>query len=602
MPNSKEHIDTSPEAILEKLNSPNTLVGESVVKSVESGCSISTVSTGVPLLPSVAPTTHQPTLLSFDGFALADPVELLFLLDKKIQSGEIKLHPWQIQFMLDFADSRHSKDTPFQAATQTCNGSGKDKYIIAACAVWLCMRFKDTNCPVTSSSGDQLDKQTSVHIDRLCYAANALFGPIWKIQYRYYELLHKNEDGSPAPSIITLFATDESGKAEGYHPVDAGKRMAIFTGETKSIPSDIIDALSRCHGFTHRVDVSSPGLQAGYFFDVCTSGVPRSEVKDIKEVPPTESIIYKIPYTQCPHISEAEAERMAARLPGGRSNSLFQSSMLAEFGSTDEMVVIPSNLVWNAVKNPPTWEQEVYNTGGFDIADGGAESVISVRNGNKLLKLECSRFPETQDTLDWAEKIFKENGLTNPKSLIFGDYTGMGGPLLKLLRKKGWSNLRFVDSRNAASEKKTYHNRATELFFNLRLLLERKEISLIHDKLLIQQLCTRYYKRTVENVHALLSKQEQRSKGYPSPDRADSVNLCFWNYKSVKVIDDDAPLDKPKDESEKTEKIVPEFDLKEWGYRNSKKFQPEYTPSSDVEDLRDEIEQFNKHQLITKTK
>ena len=53
MPNSKEHIDTSPEAILEKLNSPNTLVGESVVKSVESGCSISTVSTGVPLLPSV---------------------------------------------------------------------------------------------------------------------------------------------------------------------------------------------------------------------------------------------------------------------------------------------------------------------------------------------------------------------------------------------------------------------------------------------------------------------------------------------------------------------------------------------------------------------
>lgn len=164
------------------------------------------------------------------GFDFKDPVELLYVLDDDIASGATKLHPWQIQFMLDFANERHNKDLPFQAVVQACNGSGKDKYIVAACIVWLCMRYIYARGIATNGSGDQLDNQTELHIDWLCKQANKKIAPgIWKCNYRYYECL-------PTASPIKLFATDEPGKAEGYHPLKTGAAMAIFASEAKSIP------------------------------------------------------------------------------------------------------------------------------------------------------------------------------------------------------------------------------------------------------------------------------------------------------------------------------------------------------------------------------
>ena len=250
----------------------------------------------------------------FDGVDIKNPVELLLLLDENILSGATKLHKWQKQFMIDFANPEHTKESPFQAVVQACNSSGKDKYIIAACAVWLCMRYREVECPITSSSGNQLDNQTGAHIDRLTSKANAVFGKLWKINYRYYEFQHVGEMGEPMPSKLKLFATDEPGKAEGYHPVDAGKKMAIFTSETKSIPEDITEALERCTGFTHRVDASSPGAAAGYFYNTCSAALPREDIDDIKSLTSVQTILYKVTAYQCSHITTSEIERIAAKL------------------------------------------------------------------------------------------------------------------------------------------------------------------------------------------------------------------------------------------------------------------------------------------------
>ena len=535
-------------------------------------------------------------IVPFDGVDIADPVELLTMLDERIMSGQTKLHDWQIQFMLDFARNDHTKEHPFQAVVQACNSSGKDKYIIAACAVWLCMRYREVECPITSSSGNQLDNQTGAHIDRLCNQANAVFGKLWKINYRYYEFQHVGELGQPMPSKLKLFATDEAGKAEGYHPVDAGKKMAIFTSETKSIPEDITSALERCTGFTHRVDASSPGLPAGYFHNTCMSAIDRNILSDIKSVDSTKVIRYLVTAYQCAHITHSEIERIASKLPGGKSNVVFKSSILAEFGTTDEMVVIPSSFVHRAVKAENiTWLQEEHNTAGLDLSDGGAETVLAVRNGNKLIGLEAFRFEDSEDTIEYLQEKFKFYGLNHPNALIFGDYCGMGGPMLKSLKRKGWSNMRYVDSRNTASEPKTYANRGTELFFNMRLLLERNELILMNDKTLSTQLATRYYKITTKNIHQLLSKLEQKSKGYPSPDRADAVNLCFWNYKSTRVEADLVlPFERKKDEDNEDLKVVGDFDLNSWANSHRQAYQPEHIERDNLTELQDELSAYNK--------
>jgi hypothetical protein len=554
--------------------------------------------------PSIEPSISTLSA-AFDGVDIKDPVELLVMLDENILNGTTKLHDWQIQFMLDFARDDHTKERPFQAVVQACNSSGKDKYIIAACAVWLCMRYKEVECPITSSSGNQLDNQTGAHIDRLCYKANAVFGKLWKINYREYAFQHVGELGQPMPSKLKLFATDEAGKAEGYHPIDAGKKMALFTSETKSIPEDITSALERCTGFTHRVDASSPGSAAGYFYNICSSAIPREDITDIKSLVSTQVILYKVTAYQCNHITDSEIERMAAKLPGGKKNQVFLSSVMAEFGSTDEMIVIPSTFVWRAVSDLPKRKDpfniihitEDHNEAGLDLSDGGAEEVLTIRNGNKLIGLEAFHFDDSEDSNDYLEELFKKYNLTSKECLIRGDYCGIGGPRLRSLKRRGWKNIRFVDSRNKAQEPKTYANRGTELFFNMRELFQNKDIIIYYDKVLIDQLCTRYYKIRDAKIYQLLSKIEQRAKGFASPDRADSLNLCFWNYKTNKKYED---TDSPLDEQEETEqekdnlKVVGDFDLNSWANSHRQVYQADHVELDNLTDLQEELTAYNK--------
>lgn len=484
-----------------------------------------------------------------EGFPFKDPVELLFFLDDDISSGRVVLHPWQVQFMIDFASSLHTKDSPFQAAVQAANGSGKDKYIVAPCLVWLCMAFLQARGVATNGSGVQLDNQTEVYIRWLCERANSKIGPkIWKCNYRYYEC---TATGSP----IVLFATDEPNKAEGYHPIIAGAKMAIFTSESKAIPDTIFEALERCYGFTHRVDVSTPGLPLGYFYNTCSTALNRTSVSDIKETSSTQVLLYKVSAYECSHITQAEIDRLESKLPGGKNNPVFKSSVLAEFGTTDEMVVVPYTYIWRAVNTPPPsgWLKEPHNKAGLDLSDGGDETVLTVRNGNKVLAVIPFKFDNTEDTIAFLNEKFKEYELQHPSALVFADCGGLGKPMIDRLKRQGWINMRYVDNRNKPYEPKTYVNRGAETWFHLRKLLERHELILPNDKTLIKQLSSRYYKITAKNTHQLLSKLESRSRGYPSPDRADSLVLAFCDYKSTFIEDKDAkrPFDIPVEYNKK---------------------------------------------------
>jgi hypothetical protein len=535
-----------------------------------------------------------------EGFDIKDPIELLFLLDDDIKSGVTTLHDWQVEFMLDFALSDHSKSIPFYAAVRAANGSGKDKYIVAACVVWLCMRYSQARGVVTNGSGTQLDNQTEKYIRYLCERSNALFSPgkkegIWKCNYRYYECL-------ATQSPIILFATDEPNKAEGYHPLKAGGKMAIFASEAKAIPDSIFTALTRCTGYTHRVDVSSPGLPMGYFYNVCTSSLKRKELKSVLNLPPLTKIEYHITAFDCPHISPAEIRAFADNLPSGENDPVYKSGILAEFTTTDEMVVIPYSFIYWAVHKAPTdveWKEEQYNKGGLDLSDGGAETVLVVRNGNKHLKTIPFKFDDTQDTIDFLEEKFSENGLTSKEALVFADCCGIGKPMIDSLRRRGWSNMRFVDSRHSSSNKKVYFNKGTELFFNVRQLLERHEIIIEQDKMLVAQLAGRYYKLRDGVVRQLLTKLEQRSRGYPSPDRADAFNLAFWDYKSTRTFTEyhnSAPSEPYDPQKEEEQKFVSEFSQKSWaggGTSSLAAFQGNVSKRQPITHLQREIERYN---------
>lgn len=543
------------------------------------------------------------SLPSLDGIDIHDPIELLYFIDEVPPSG---LHKWQLEFMRDFALSTHTKDHPFQAEVRACNGSGKDRYIVAACAIWLALAHKAARCVITNGSGVQLDNQTEAYIERLAKKCNSTFGgEIFKCNYRYYECVLT---GSP----IVLFATDEPNKAEGFHPLIPGGKMAIFASEAKAIPDEIFTALTRCTGYTHRVDVSTPGIPVGYFHDRCSTSIKRSSLRDIKAVSPTDCIEYHVTAFDCPHITKAEIDNFANSLAGGVNSPIYKSGILAEFGTTDELVVIPYTYVWQSIteKTQPRWLSSKFNTAGLDLSDGGDETVLCVRNGNKLLRVIPFRFDNTEDTVMFLNEKFKECELTNPEALIFADCGGLGKPILDRLRGMGWKNIRYVDNRHAPYYPRTYLNRGTEVWFHTRLLLERRELILLNDKVLIGQLSARYYKINQKNQHQLLSKVEQKSRGYKSPDRADAVVLAFWNYKSTKPSDAIDSL--PPEEQEKKKpfnytvtppKPTPIFTQREWanggGKQSLTQFKRSLRKQQDTSYLQEQLDQINQQRKET---
>jgi len=520
-----------------------------------------------------------------EGFDFRSPVELLWFLDDDVSSGRVKLHDWQIQFMEDFAISGQTDNEPFQALVRACNGSGKDKYIIASCSVWLCMRYIKSRCVVTSSSGVQLDNQTDTYINQLCASVNQKIGAkIWKLNYRYYECL---ATGSP----LLLFATDEPGKAEGYHPLAFGAKMALFESEAKTVPDDIYNAMSRCTGFTHRCLVSSPGITAGHFYELSGISIPRNQIKDTAGNTTENYVEYKVTAYECSHISKSAIERDKSQW--GESSFQFRSQYLAEFGTSDELVVIPNIHVIKSKNVPSVGHlKEPLNRGGLDLSAGGDETCLAIRNGNKLLKIIPFKFDNTEETIQFLIRAFEENDLKSPQAYIYADAGGLGKPIIDQLRNRGWSNLRYVLNQSKAWDDRVYKNRGAEMWFNFGKLLETGEIwNAAGDHKLNSQLASRYYKITPENKHQLESKLQARSKGHGSPDRADSVVLCFSDYRSkIELPEFELPYSKPEPSP-----IVNKFEQRSWVERDDDKFsyQKSYI-SKDREYLKLQLAEINR--------
>lgn len=528
-----------------------------------------------PALPSSSerdgtppPDVPYSTTSNIDGFDIRDPLELLLLLDDNIASGNVKLYPWQIQFMTDFAKGGASDKFPFQSVVRACNGSGKDKYIIAPCVVWLSMRYKNTVSPVTSSSGFQLDNQTCRYITNLCEAVNRKFGmKIWETKYRQYTCNFDNG----VTSKIFCYATDEAGKAEGFHPTDFGCKMGIFVSEDKTVTDEINIALNKCTGYTHRVHVSTPGLPSGHFFDYCQTAVNRKDIKDILDVDPIDWIQYHVTAFDCEgHISANYVKQMKRDLIGGEHGSAYKSQVLAEFGSGDEQVVIPYTYIWQANhQKEEVWVREEFNKAGLDLSDGGDETVLVVRNGNKVLKVIPFKMDNTQDTIAYLSELFDEWNLKSLESKIFADCGGIGKPMLDQLKRMGWNNIHYIDNRHASKYPKTFKGLFSEMWFSFRKYCENREIILSGDDLSNRQLSTRQYKIIADGRHWLIPKAEAKAKGQTSPDRADAHILAFADYKMIwkePVLDEEKrPFKLPE-----VKKSKPVFQQRVWAKEKDK--------------------------------
>lgn len=448
-----------------------------------------------------------------DVFDFPSPLHLFTVL-----RPDITLYDWQAELLLQlggFLDTSHPEvkydinpETPLKLAIAAANGSGKDEIILATFKVWFSMVGKYNLSVATSASFDQLKYQTQAGIKILIKLANKLFGKTFHMSEFHHTCI-------PTASEIKLFATNEPGRAEGYHPRNGGK-LAININEAKTVESFIFDALQRCTGYSYWLEISSPGIKSGDFYAHAMSG-------SIHPDPITLGTFHhrRVTAHECLHIPRSHIAECYKTKP----ISWVKSSIEAEFSDWEEDNVISDEL-WHrpGLTYPPT--DDIYALGG-DLAGGGDENSLYLRKGNKIVDEFHFHQKDTTLTAPLIHEKFQYI-LNHPYVADFDD-GNVGQAIIDSLVKLGWK-IRRRNNQGSSIDKRAFLNFGAESYFHLRRLIENSlHRPKTNDPILNRQITSRLYDTKNNGKFRLEDKKSHRSRCKESPDRADAYVLCFYS-------------------------------------------------------------------------
>lgn len=404
----------------------------------------------------------------------------------------LSLYPWQR------AELNALETQGIKLSTVCCNEAGKTSYLAAPAILWVMALFPGSIVVVTSGSWRQVKEQLFPNLQR--------FAPIFR-DWQFHDTSINASNGSRCVG----FSTDDPGLFEGFHVGPGGHHetpLLIIADEAKSIPEPIFEAIDRCRP-TWLWLMSSPGAAAGTFYKSHTSNRASYRCRIVT-------------IAECPHILQSHIDDIIQRY--GENHPFTRSTLYAEFTGEDGSGHVCSLAKVNAcIAEPPAHTQGEVSAW-IDFAAGGDENVLALRRGNKVTLEKCWRDRDTMSAVGEFIALFRRLGLT--ANQITGDEGGLGKPMIDRLDELGWAINRF-NSNEPAREKKAYFNRAAEIWDQGARKIERKDIILPNDPVLIEQLTTRHWKRFSDGRLQLESKDEMKRRSIKSPDRADVVLGCM---------------------------------------------------------------------------
>jgi phage terminase large subunit len=397
------------------------------------------------------------------------------------------LYPWQID-TLDAVGQR------IPTALAAANESGKTSCVAVSLVLWFLWRYGDAGGKIVITSGSWLQLETQL-MPAIRRQSSIL--PGWE-----FLITQAKRKGAKDPQLI-LFSTDNPGRAEGHHAVDAEKApLLIIADEAKSIPDPIFTAFDRC-GPQFLLLMSSPGDSSGRFFECFNKHRSLYWTRRVKS-------------TECPHIQQSKRDRDLSLY--GPNHPIYLSIHEAEFAGSHERVIIPKATLRDALEYPPPFSPGI-KVGFCDFAAGGDENVLAIREGNRAWLHDAWREIDTIQATRQFIQAFMNTGLRPAQ--IQGDASGLGTVMIDALADANWRIGRTYN--NAASGKPIYANADTEAWFEMEKLLRKKQIQLPDDPDLFEQLTSRRWEYGPKQVLRVESKETLSARGLPSPDRADAI-------------------------------------------------------------------------------
>lgn len=167
------------------------------------------------------------------------------------------------------------------------------------------------------------------------------------------------------------------------------------------------------------------------------------------------------------------------------------------------------------------------------LQPGGDENVLAVCRGNRVEVVHAWRDRNTMAAVGKFIRLFRKEGL-NPEQ-VSGDGSGLGKPICDRLRELGWS-IYPVNNGQRAKDPRHYVDRGTEIWAAGARQIENRAVILPQDDALIAQLSTRRAALNSRGQLQLESKPHLRSRGIPSPDRADAILGAMFGFQKPQLL------------------------------------------------------------------
>ena len=438
--------------------------------------------------------------------------------------------PWdkQKQILNAIANKR-------SVAVRSCNGAGKT-FTAAIVILWWLMSYDNAIVITTAPSERQVREILWRELRNLYMPVRDLIGG--KLTRTRLEISPKRYGYG--------FSTNTEDRFQGFH----SGNILVIVDEASGIDEFIYNAIS---GVTTAKNsklllIGNPHGYAGTFYDAFhkdrkhfetihisafdlpafkAQGITEKNIKDIEypdlEDDPDE---FDEDYEPDHYAMGLSSPQWALDLFNrqGPQSSVYQTRVLGQFPEEADDTLIPLRDVEAAVKRLSQIPTDSPPVMGVDVARfGNDKTVIIIRHGPKVIYIDELRKSDIVNTTGAVVTAALKYKVKN----IIVDEIGVGAGVLDNLKADKRFDAIGLNGSNSPNNVELYLNKRVEVFDGLRQRFADGDISIPNDPELISQLASLTYKYNARGQLQLESKDQIRSTGRQSPDKADAIALAF---------------------------------------------------------------------------
>lgn len=418
--------------------------------------------------------------------------------------------------LLKEAPSRN-QDELFQAIrdghTRISIRSGRQCHKTSAIAIlsqWFLTAFRDARVLVTAPSASQLEDAYVPEFRKWLNKLPPEMRDCWDIKKERFEFVLDSRQ--PFENFITV-KTSRKDSPESMQGMNA-PNVAVFIDEAAAVDDLIMESISgSLAGNSGRILLiltGNPNRTSGFFYRSHTDQRARWKTLHWNS-------------EEAPWVSERWINEMKAEY--GYDSDPYRVHVMGEFPRGDSNTVIPVELVDSAMMR----DVEVVKTAplvwGLDVARfGNDESVLAYKKGNAAGVKQSWR---NLDTMQLAAQVdaFYQAADERPTEILV-DVIGIGAGVVDRLRTLDLP-VRGINVSESPALKGQHLNLRSELWYQMRSWLEKRDCKLDRDEELRRQLLSQRYEYTPQGKIKLESKRDATKRGAKSPDRGDALALTF---------------------------------------------------------------------------